>query len=76
MGNCKDCRHWRSVHDTLNRTYHECDAVGFEIEASKPGPDGVEGNGFVIYTNDTHGSEESFRTGPNFGCVRFQPAVR
>ena len=69
VGHCKDCRFWESHvngHDTAATT---CEAAGWVRYDQK-----LNDDSFAVYAdaNDDQGLEAGLKTGPLFGCVKFQ----
>ena len=69
-GNCKDCRFWESHTDSWNKTWRTCEAADWVARDDK-----IADDAFAIYAEalDDSGLEAGMKTGPMFGCVRFQP---
>ena len=68
MGHCKDCKHW---HVALGHTtWNTCEGVD-SAEYDEKIPD----DGFAMYASahDDSGLESGLKTGPMFGCIKFQP---
>lgn len=57
MGNCKDCKHWYDEECMLIGTNENVGTDGFTLE---------------IHASDDHGLFYSIKTGPMFGCVKFE----
>lgn len=68
MGNCKDCKHW-------DARCSMCEGVdwidGYEDDLTIP----CKGDMFAVYVDapDDQGLSVHLKTGPLFGCVKFQP---
>jgi hypothetical protein len=65
---CKNCKYWECAIDTLGKEWSECriDWVGRT--------DAIAENGIAIYAEsaDDTGLKTGLKTGPLFGCVRFE----
>lgn len=69
MGHCKDCKHW---HVALGHTtWNTCEAVDSGVEHDQVIPD----DSFAMYADasDDSGLDYGLKTGPLFGCIKFQP---
>ncbi len=65
MGNCKDCKSWKSVTSIYGREYHICDAIdGVDEE--------IMGDYDAIILRSPDDYPAHLMTGPLFGCVQFQ----
>lgn len=58
---CKNCRHWNSG---------SCSLVFTMSQNEKPEQNGAA---VLFRVSDNHGLVIDFRTGPDFGCNRFEP---
>lgn len=69
MGNCKDCKFWEFRVDMYNKSWNTCEAVAWVDYDSRIGDDS-----FAIYASasDDSGLEAGLKTGPMFGCNKFQ----
>jgi hypothetical protein len=70
MGHCKDCKHWESHTAGPNKSWHTCEAPDWVDYDAKIG----DGD-FAIYAHasDDTGLTAGLKTGPMFGCIKFQP---
>lgn len=71
MGNCKDCRHW----DELFSICVGVDWIDVFEDDVKP-MDKANGFAIAVCAPDDQGLTIHLKTGPLFGCVQFQPALR
>ncbi len=71
MGNCKNCKYWEAHLDTRNRDWHTCEAPAW-VEYHAP----IGEADFAIFADahDDSGLMAGLKTGPLFGCVKFQAA--
>jgi len=69
-GNCKDCRYWERHIDIRNKKFSTCGRVDWVDYADKIPEDGAA---IYAYASDDSGMEVGLKTGPLFGCVKFQP---
>ncbi len=71
MAHCKDCRHWHQAlgHDNWN-TCEAPDAAEYD--------DKIPDDGFALYADahDDSGLSYGLKTGPMFGCIKFQPKTK
>lgn len=69
MGNCKDCKFWESHFDG-RKEWHTCEAADWVDREDKIGEEG-----FALYAEalDDSGLMAGLKTGPLFGCIKFQP---
>lgn len=67
MGNCKNCKYWKTLNDGY-RTWSICDNVD-SLEHS----DKIARDGFAIFADchDNSGMYAGLKTGPDFGCIKF-----
>jgi hypothetical protein len=63
MGNCKICRYWY-------RPDHECTAV--ESWANMDTRVKEDNFAVAVSYSDDRGLDILFKTGPDFGCIKFQ----
>lgn len=70
MGHCKDCKFWESHGDRRNNSWHTCELPDWVEREAKVGDDS-----FAIYAeaHDDSGLTAGLKTGPMFGCIKFQP---
>lgn len=69
MGNCKDCKFWDHFWQNHRTEMATCDAFGYMDINTKADV----GAAFDLRLLDDTGLIFDFKTGPNFGCVKFQP---
>jgi len=67
MGKCKECKFW-DFRATGQDGSAECGA--FDWQGTKQ-PIARDNAAMEIWTNDDYGLHYKFKTGPNFGCVKF-----
>ena len=69
IGHCKDCKSWGEINLMFKGSWNECTAAD-QLDRSVTLPE----NGLAVYAEilDDHGLETGLRTGPMFGCVKFQ----
>lgn len=71
MGNCKDCKHWHVAlgHSTWN-TCEYPDTVPYDHK--------IADDDVALYADahDDSGLEHGMKTGPMFGCIKFQARVK
>lgn len=68
MGHCKDCKHW---HQALGHTsWNTCEAPDTVVYDAV-----IADDTFALYAeaHDDSGLEYGLKTGPMFGCVKFEP---
>ena len=70
MGHCKDCNYWDSHVDTRNKSWHTCEASDWVERDATIGDEDLAV--YASATDDT-GLDAGLKTGPMFGCVKFQP---
>ncbi|NUX58681.1 hypothetical protein [Paraburkholderia youngii] len=69
MGRCKDCKYWESHTDMRNKSWQTCEAPQWVDYAAKIGD-----ADFAIYADasDDTGLQAGLKTGPMFGCIKFE----
>lgn len=68
VGHCKDCKHW---HQALGHVHwNTCEAANTEVDYDTPMPE--DGFGLYAHVNDDCGLSAGVKTGPLFGCIKFQ----
>jgi len=81
---CKNCRYWKPIcltHPLVrSAVYSEkrgsCDNVGSENvhETTQQDLEKLKPNDFAVeLSGDSYGVDVSLVTGPDFGCVKFEP---
>ena len=70
MGNCKDCKFWEE-HQDGRKEWNTCEAADW-VEYG----DVIGESDIAIYATalDDTGLMTGLKTGPMFGCVKFQPS--
>lgn len=71
MGYCKDCKHWYIASGHTH--WNTCEAVDSAEHDEK-----IPEDGFALYADalDDSGLESGLKTGPLFGCLKFQPKLQ
>ena len=69
MGHCKDCKYWESHSDMFNKSWMTCEAPNWVERDTKIGD-----ADFAIFADasDDSGLTVGLKTGPMFGCIKFQ----
>lgn len=69
MGHCKDCKFWEYHYDIWRKEWHTCEAVDGVYYSDK-----IPDDSFAIYAeaDDDSGLNSGLKTGPLFGCIKFQ----
>jgi hypothetical protein len=65
MGCCKNCKWWDRTYDSV------CDLVSYDTDGV-----GDAESAFHVDVLDDSGLNVLFVTGPEFGCVRFDPKIQ
>ena len=73
FGHCKDCKFWEQHVDFYNTKWRTCEAADFADYV-----DQVADDAFAVYADaaDDTGLVWWVKTGPMFGCVKFEPQVK
>lgn len=69
MGNCKDCKYWEAHNDGRNR-WNTCEAADWVYYKDKIGDSDIA---IFADASDDTGLDCGLKTGPMFGCVKYQP---
>lgn len=69
IGNCKDCKYWEAHIDMRNKQWNSCEAarwVDFDEQ--------IGDTDLAVYADaiDDSGLQCGIKTGPMFGCVKYQ----
>lgn len=69
MRNCKDCKYWELHTAVFNKQWQTCEAPTWREYSDK-----IAEDDFAIYADasDDSGLKCGLKTGPMFGCDRFQ----
>ncbi len=71
MGHCKDCKYWEAHFDG-RKTWHTCEGADCATYDQK-----IFDDSFAIYAEalDDSGLQYGLKTGPMFGCIKFEQKV-
>jgi len=67
MGNCKNCKFWDFRHKNQDGSA-ECWAFDWQVIKQ---PIKRDAAAMELWMSDDYGLHYKFKTGPNFGCVKF-----
>lgn len=67
---CKDCKYWHKEQEYGGKSWMTCGAVEVFVERE----DDIGEAGFALYASawDDSGLDAGMKTGPLFGCVKFE----